>query len=101
MIRIVFGATLAVCAMSSGAFAGPIETACLRTDRAAGNRALCNCIQSAADQTLRSSDQRKAAKFFQDPDKAQEVRMSKSDGDNAFWARYKAFGEIAQAACAG
>ena len=101
MIRILFAAAVAVSGMASAALAGPIEGACLRTERAAGNRALCNCIQSAADQTLRWSDQRKAAKFFTNPDRAQQVRMSKSDGDNAFWARYKAFGQTAQASCAG
>lgn len=101
MIRIAIVAMLAGAGIATAAMAGPIEGACLRSERAAGNRALCGCIQSAADRTLRWSDQRKAAKFFADPDRAQEVRMSKSDGNNAFWARYKAFGETAQAVCAG
>jgi hypothetical protein len=83
------------------ALAGPIENACLRSDRSASNRPLCGCIQQVADMTLKSGDQRKAARFFADPDQAQKVRVSKSNSDNAFWARYKNFGETAQAFCAG
>jgi hypothetical protein len=83
------------------AAAGPIERACLGSDRKAANRATCGCIQQVADTTLRGSDQRRAAKFFTDPDQAQETRVSKSDRDNEFWARYKAFGAQAEAYCAG
>ena len=82
------------------ASAGPIETACNASARAKGDRALCACIQQAADRTLRGGEQRRAAKFFRDPDEAQKVRMSKSDSDNAFWDRYRAFGEMAEAFCA-
>ncbi len=81
--------------------AGPIERACLKSDRRAASPALCGCIQQAADMTLRAADQRKAARFFTDPDMAQQVRMSKSDADNQFWARYKNFGSTAEAFCAG
>lgn len=86
---------------SSMAFAGPIERACLRSDRDAANRALCSCIQDVADQTLRGADQRRAASFFKDPDKAHKVWMSKSKSDDAFWERYKAFGAQAEAYCGG
>jgi len=82
------------------AFAGPIGNACADSPRARGDRALCNCIQQAADRTLSRSEQRRAAKFFRDPDAAQQVRASKSNGDNQFWARYRAFGEMAEAFCA-
>ena len=82
---------------TSAAMAGPIERACNRADK--GNRAVCGCIQQVADMTLSRSDQRRAAKFFSDAERAQEVRMSKSDSDNAFWARYKAFAGAAEAYC--
>lgn len=78
--------------------AGPIESACMNSDRPA-SRALCGCIQQAADLTLRSSDQRRAASFFSDPNRAQRVRMSSSESDNAFWSRYKNFGKTAVAIC--
>ena len=55
--------------------------------------------QQVANQTLSRSDQRLAASFFRDPHKAQVVRMSKRDADNAFWARYKAFTGAAEAYC--
>jgi len=87
--------------LSTGAAAGPIEKACLNSDRRGVNRQVCNCIQQVADMTLRGADQRRAAKFFSNPDQAQQVRMSDSDSDNAFWDRYKAFGENASALCAG
>lgn len=79
--------------------AGPVETACNRSDREASSRSLCDCIQEVADQTLSSSDQRRAASFFKDPEKAHKVWMSKSRADDAFWDRYKAFGEQAEAFC--
>lgn len=81
--------------------AGPIERACLAASRQTASRALCGCIQAVADQTLRGADQARAAKFFANPDRAQEVRMSKRTSDNEFWARYKAFGTTAEASCAG
>lgn len=80
--------------------AGTIERACLGSDRGAGNRALCSCIQSAADRTLSGGDQRAAARFFRDPDRAQQVRMSSRARDRAFWERYRAFGSYAERACA-
>ncbi len=80
--------------------AGPIENACLRSDRQQATRAMCRCIGSVAQRTLTRSEQRRAARFFRDPQLAQDVRMSKSDRDNAFWARYRAFGAAAEQACA-
>ena len=97
---------LAACAavllsLSNGVVvAGPIERACMTSDRKSANRAVCGCVQQVADMTLRGSDQRKAAAFFKDPDRAQKVRMSKSDADNDFWRRYKTFGEQAEVYCA-
>ena len=80
---------------------GPIERACMKSDRQAANRQLCGCIQDVADDMLRGSDQRRAATFFKDPDKAQNVWLSKSKSDDEFWKRYKAFGAEAQSVCAG
>lgn len=81
------------------ASAGPIERACM--DGTNGTRSVCACIQQVADMTLRGGDQRRAAKFFADPDAAQEMRISKSDSDAAFWQRYRNFGNTAEAYCAG
>lgn len=81
------------------AMSGPIDSACVRSDRARGNAGLCGCIQQVADQTLSRGDQRRAADFFREPHRAQEVRMSKTDADNAFWARYRNFASSAEAYC--
>jgi hypothetical protein len=63
--------------MSSVAVAGPIERACMASDRG-GNRSLCGCIQQAADMTLSGGDQRRAAKFFKDPEAAHATWTSQS-----------------------
>jgi hypothetical protein len=94
-------AALFVPLLSTMAAAGPIQSACLRSDRDAANRSLCSCIQQVADMTLVGSDQRRAAKFFSDPDKANETWLSQRASDDAFWDRYKNFGQTAEAYCAG
>lgn len=81
------------------AVAGPIDNACARSDRGAQNRALCGCIQQVADMTLSRSDQRRAAGFFRNAQQAQDVRMSKRDADNQFWARYRNFATAAETYC--
>ncbi len=88
-------------AFATSGLAGPIEQACNRSDRDAANRSLCNCIEQAADMTLTNSDQRRAASFFKDPEKAHKAWMSKSRGDDAFWERYKSFEAQAVALCGG
>ena len=98
-MRITLLATVLSLAGASAALAGPIETACNASPRAKGDRALCTCIQQAADRTLSRSEQRRAARFFKDPDEAQQVRASKTDRDNEFWDRYRAFGDMAEAFC--
>ena len=82
------------------AVAGPIDSACVRSERGARNPALCGCVQQVADMTLSRSDQRRAAGFFRDAQQAQDVRMSKRDADNQFWDRYKTFAAAAEAYCA-
>ncbi|WP_347266786.1 hypothetical protein [Paracoccus sp. (in: a-proteobacteria)] len=92
-------ATAAVVLTTPFALAGPIDSACARSDRGA-SRQLCGCIQQVADQTLSRADQRRAARFFRDAEAAQEVRMSDSDADNAFWDRYRNFTAAAETYCA-
>jgi hypothetical protein len=102
-MRAVFFPILVAAGLSVAALpaqARVIERACLSSDRAAGNRTLCGCIQGVANRTLSGNDQRKAAGFFRDPDRAQQVRMSRRESDRAFWERYRAFGDYAEAACA-
>lgn len=81
------------------AHAGPIERACLSSDRPGISRAVCGCIQQAADLTLSTRDQKMAANFFRDPHKAQEMRTSDRRSDTEFWERYRSFGETAETFC--
>lgn len=79
--------------------ADQIERACLKSDRSGGNRVLCGCIQDAANLTLDARDQRLAATFFADPDKAQFIRQSDRPSHEVFWQRYKNFGATAEQFC--
>lgn len=81
------------------AMAGPIDKACVRTKRGAHQPAMCGCAQQVANQMLSRSDQRMAASFFRDPQKAQTVRTSDRDSDAAFWDRYRAFTNAAERYC--
>ena len=78
-----------------GGVSGEIGQACMAGGRDAANPRTCACIQGVANQTLSGSDQRRAARFFSDPDEAQEVRAS----GNSFWDRYEAFAAQAEAIC--
>ena len=99
-MRFTLLAGLVALIMPSAALAGgTIDKACRATGRA--DAGLCGCIQSVADQVLSGGDQRRAAKFFADPDKAQEVRASGSASAEAFWDRYAAFAGMAEAVCTG
>ena len=99
VMRLVAGVTLAIGIIPAAAGAGIIEGACMSLNRTDANRGVCSCIQAVADMTLTGRDQKRAAGFFRDPDAAQAVRMSRSDADNAFWARYQMFGDMAAHSC--
>ena len=90
---------LAILVAIGTANASPIERACLKADRDAASRSLCNCIQQVADQTLSDGDQKLAATFFKDPHRAQEIRQSDSRVHERFWDRYKGFNETARSYC--
>lgn len=100
MRAVLSAAVLSLSVLAPGAaLAGPIESACNRSDRAASTRALCRCIDQVADRMLTGSEQRRAARFFRDPDEAQRVRASTSASDNEFWDRYRAWGAAAEGQC--
>lgn len=97
----VLRAAIAVMLFPAVAFAGPVERACNKSDRDAANGQVCACIQKVADITLNGADQRRAAKLMNDPERANATWISQTAADDAFWNRYKAFGEQAEAYCAG
>lgn len=92
--------TLIALTLPGAALAGPIERACLSSDRDAASRAVCSCIQSLADQMLDGPDQRRAAKFFRDPGLAHKTMLSDTKRDDAFWERWQSFGSTAELYCA-
>ncbi|MFU8883783.1 MAG: hypothetical protein ACNA7Q_15580 [Rhodobacterales bacterium] len=92
-------APAAVFMAPSMVMAGPIDRACMASDRKARSLRLCTCIQQVADRTLSRSDQRMAARFFRDPQMAQDIRQSDNQSHGIFWRKYRAFGETAAATC--
>ena len=98
-VLLIAALALAVPAMAPPAEANVIKRACMKSDRGAASRALCNCIQQAANATLTRSEQRKASKFFQDPHQAQVIRQSDRSSHEVFWKKYRNFGATAEAYC--
>ncbi|MCC6002089.1 MAG: hypothetical protein JJU19_14695 [Pararhodobacter sp.] len=100
-LSLIAAATAAALAFTlpAVAVAGPVENACNRSDRPGATRAMCRCIDQVARQHLTRAEQRRAARFFRDPQMAQDVRMSRAPGDSDFWRRYRAFGAAAESAC--
>jgi len=103
MKHIIFAALIAVITLPTTApvahAGGKIQRACMKSDRPAASRRLCRCIQDAADLMLSGQDQTLAAKFFKDPQMAQDVRQADDSRKEAFWKRYKEFGSTAKAYC--
>ena len=101
MTRTTLAAGLAVMmALAPGlAQAGAINRACLKSERKNITPELCRCIDSVASRTLSRPDRRLAAKFFRDPDRAQEIRRSDRPQDDAFWERYEMFSKRVASTC--
>jgi len=99
MKKILLVTTLVAATSTQSLAVGIVERACLGSSRQGASRALCGCIQQAANLTLSGSDQKMASGFFKDPQKAQDIRQSDRRTHEAFWQRYKQFGATAQAYC--
>lgn len=78
--------------------ANPIQRACMASDRNA-SRALCSCIGDAADATLTRSQMREGARWFDDPQRAQDVRQSDRARDEEMWSAWRTFSTLAEQSC--
>lgn len=78
---------------------GPLNSACMQSDRKARSHALCGCIQAVANDTLSGSQQRRAVRFYRDPQAAQDIRQSKRSGDERFWEAYSTYAQRAEQIC--
>ncbi|NRB05129.1 MAG: arginine transporter [Rhodobacteraceae bacterium] len=78
---------------------GPIQQACQQAGRKSASRVRCGCVQAVANRSLSSSDQRRGAGFFSDPQKAQDVRQSDLGSNERFWDRWVEFGTQARQIC--
>lgn len=86
--------TLAACG------AGRLQNACIDSGRAGANPALCGCVQAVADRELDRGERRLAASFYDNPQRAQDIRQSDRPADRRFWDRYTAFAEEVERSCA-
>ena len=93
------GLAAAIVCIPPLAEAGPINRACMASGRQTASRELCGCLDKVARGSLSASDRRKAARFFKDPQKAQDIRQSDKPSDEAFWKRYRAFTTTAAQTC--
>ncbi len=99
LVTVVAVVVLAGCGGGARGVSGDLAKACIAGGRDAANRALCSCVQQVANQSLNGADQRRAAGFFADPQEAQDTRQSDRSSDEAFWDRYRAFADRAEASC--
>jgi len=60
---------------------------------------MCACVGAAADLTLTGRQMRDGARFFRDPQRAQDVRQSSRSTDETLWRAWRNFGETAEAMC--
>ncbi|MFP4043721.1 MAG: arginine transporter [Rhodosalinus sp.] len=91
---------VAALAALAGCGGGRIESTCLGSGRASASPALCGCIQAVADRELDRADQRIAASFYANPQRAQDIRQSGNPAHRTFWTRYRAFGDQVERSCA-
>ncbi|MEM0976872.1 MAG: arginine transporter [Pseudomonadota bacterium] len=89
----------ALVSTSTPTFAREIEEACLRSDRENASPRLCQCIQKIADERLSPEDQVEAARFFDDPQLAQDTRQSDNPSKERFWERYTEWADRAARIC--
>lgn len=80
---------------------GPIYSACRKAGRDAATRARCGCVQAVANRQLNAGDQQRGARFFDDPQEAQDVRQSDRNVDERFWRRWKDYSDVAAQMCTG
>jgi len=96
---VLVSAMMILTACGGGRVSGDVGKACMAADRKAASSSLCSCVQQAANRTLSRSDQKRAADFFEEPQKAQDTRQSDNHSDEAFWLRYKKFSATAEQMC--
>jgi len=89
-------ATLAACGPRVN---GAVAKACNDSDRRAANPSLCNCIGRVASSELSRADQRRLISFFEDPERANDIKIDDRPPAEAFWVRYREFTRAAERSC--
>jgi hypothetical protein len=81
------------------AASNPIELACNQSTRENANPVLCSCIGQVARETLTFSQMRQGARFFDNPQRAQDIRQSDHIAHETLWLAWRNFGEAAEEMC--
>ena len=99
LLAIAVGALCLSGSVAQPVAANPIERACAQSERPGVSPSICRCIGDAARLTLSPSDMREGARFFRDPARAQDIQLSDTPRNDAFWSRWQEFGKTAEAFC--
>lgn len=78
---------------------GAIAQACVDAGRSSSSPELCSCVGSVASQTLSRSDQARVVTFFEEPERANDIKIDDSTSADAFWERYRRFTDTAERSC--
>ena len=98
-MRIAILGLVLVAASCGPRVTGAYGEACMGASRPGANAALCSCVQQVANRMLSASDQRLAATFFEDEERANAMMINDSPAADAFWVRYRAFTDQAERSC--
>lgn len=85
--------------LAAPASAGPIERSCLKSDRPAASRRLCDCVEKMAYKALPRREIGKVAQLMRDPERVDTVKRSSRSSDRALWQSYKKYAGRAEASC--
>ncbi|QXT40703.1 hypothetical protein [Gymnodinialimonas ceratoperidinii] len=98
-MRFIYPAVaVAVMAVPQSVQANPIQRACMASDQYS-SRSLCSCIGDAADVTLSRRQMREGARWFDDPQRAQDTRQSDRARDEEMWSAWRTFSTLAEQSC--
>jgi hypothetical protein len=78
---------------------GPIQTACRAQPRGNASIAKCGCVQAAADLTLSRDEQKQGARFFQNPELLQQMKLSDTPKNERLWYTWERFAQTAETLC--
>ena len=99
MVRVMVLLALLGVGACGGRVSGEIGQACLASGRSGASARTCGCVQAVANRSLTRSEQSRVAGFFEEPERAQALRVRDDAASERLWVRYRAFADNAAAVC--